>query len=76
MSITGPTNGSWGRWQSWSGCSAVCGLGAKIRRRDCNNPAPAGGGNNCSGESEDWKICTGMQCEGSESQKSLDCEEF
>lgn len=38
-----------GGWSDWSTCSAECGGGT--RTRTCTNPAPSGGGANCSGPS-------------------------
>ncbi|MFA5047421.1 MAG: right-handed parallel beta-helix repeat-containing protein [Patescibacteria group bacterium] len=38
-----------GGWSDWGACSVVCGSGTQIRT--CTNPAPANGGNNCTGAS-------------------------
>jgi hypothetical protein len=43
-----------------SNCSVTCGPGVKYRI--CNNPAPSGGGLNCSGEA--FASCNLMTCPG------------
>ncbi|CAH1242272.1 HMCN1 [Branchiostoma lanceolatum] len=43
-----PVHGNPGPWSFWSACSAMCGIGTKTRSRQCNNPAPANGGDQCS----------------------------
>ena len=44
LSVTG----NWIEWTAWSACSASCGVDAnKTRTRECNNPAPAHGGQAC-----------------------------
>lgn len=58
-----PVDGAWSFWSSWSDCSAVCGLGTKIRRRFCNSPAPLFGGFPCPGPTEEVRECeTGIIC--------------
>ncbi|CAH1785586.1 unnamed protein product, partial [Owenia fusiformis] len=42
-----PVNGGPGSWTAWEQCSTTCGVGEKIRTRECNNPAPAYGGDEC-----------------------------
>jgi len=44
-----PVDGEWGDWSSFSSCSKSCGSGLKYRTRQCDNPAPSDGGENCSG---------------------------
>lgn len=53
---TCPTNGGWGQW---SGCSVTCGTG--IQTRSCDSPAPANGGSQCSGVSQ--QACTEAACQ-------------
>ena len=52
-------NGDWGSWTSWSSCSKDC---KKTRSRKCNNPAPANGGKDCVGSSQNTSSCTGGSC--------------
>ncbi len=47
-----------GGWSDWSGCSVECGGGRKTRT--CTSPAPANGGAQCSGVSED--TCNPQAC--------------
>jgi hypothetical protein len=57
-------NGGWSSWSGWSSCSASCGGGTKTRTRSCNNPAPSGGGANCSGSAVDSNSCNTGACPG------------
>lgn len=34
------TNGGWGFWSDWSGCSRSCGTGVMKSMRDCDRPKP------------------------------------
>ena len=60
---TCPIDGNWGEFGDWSDCSAACGGGSKRRTRSCSNPAPANGGSNCIGDSEETKECNDQPCE-------------
>ncbi|VDI13304.1 Hypothetical predicted protein [Mytilus galloprovincialis] len=44
-----------GTWSVWSEttCSVTCGVGTSLRSRNCSNPHPQYGGNNCTGKSID-----------------------
>uniref|UniRef100_A0A8W8LNS2 Hemicentin-1 n=1 Tax=Magallana gigas TaxID=29159 RepID=A0A8W8LNS2_MAGGI len=47
-------NGAWTSWQAWGGwstCDKTCGDGQRIRYsvRQCSNPTPKNGGENCNG---------------------------
>ena len=50
-----PVNGG---WSAWSAFSATCGGGTQART--CNNPAPSGGGANCSGSTS--QACNTQAC--------------
>ncbi|XP_066915971.1 coadhesin-like [Clytia hemisphaerica] len=57
-----PVNGSWSRWEAWSSCSVTCGEGSQTRQRFCDNPTPAHGGNNCTGDSDEILSCYEDPC--------------
>ncbi|XP_041347701.1 coadhesin-like isoform X2 [Gigantopelta aegis] len=64
-----PIDGGWTdytRWDDWSTCSVSCGGGsqARSRYRTCTNPAPAFGGAECEGETEDSeeRECNTQHC--------------
>ena len=54
-----PINGNYGPWSVWTLCSKSCGGGVRSRVRNCTNPAPAFGGNDCSalGEPQESEPC-------------------
>ncbi|NXR07318.1 CO8A protein, partial [Semnornis frantzii] len=49
----GETDGRWSCWAPWSACQA----GTSRRSRQCNNPAPRGGGKPCVGRDLQSKAC-------------------
>ena len=51
-------------WTSWSSCNAECDSGQQERTRSCTNPAPAYGGNECSGATRQLKDCLIRNCSG------------
>ncbi|CAG2185422.1 THBS2S [Mytilus edulis] len=52
-----PVHGAWSVW-SENTCSVTCGVGTRLRSRNCSNPHPQYGGNNCTGNSTDHVTCT------------------
>jgi hypothetical protein len=56
------TDGNWGEWSSFSGCSKVCGTGNHVRTRACNSPYPYGGGHQCQGDSVQTEACIIKPC--------------
>ncbi|XP_078407396.1 LOW QUALITY PROTEIN: hemicentin-1-like [Cetorhinus maximus] len=59
-----PVNGGWSPWQRWSECSASCGGGKRLRRRQCSSPPPNGNGRGCPGESFQTSGCSQPACPG------------
>ncbi|EDW35221.1 GL15685 [Drosophila persimilis] len=55
-------DGGWGPWGEWSECSAQCGGGFRMRRRECNDPAPLNGGLDCPGCRLDYEDCNMQSC--------------
>ncbi|XP_062599065.1 uncharacterized protein LOC134260528 [Saccostrea cucullata] len=47
LSLGCPRHGEWGEWDTWNSCTVTCGGGTRVRSRECNNPSPLNGGNNC-----------------------------
>ncbi|XP_023199385.1 A disintegrin and metalloproteinase with thrombospondin motifs 13 isoform X2 [Xiphophorus maculatus] len=56
-------NGSWSSWSGFSSCSRTCGGGVMLRTRECNNPRPAFGGNDCDGPDIEAELCNQLPCE-------------
>uniref|UniRef100_A0A665WVY0 Uncharacterized protein n=1 Tax=Echeneis naucrates TaxID=173247 RepID=A0A665WVY0_ECHNA len=56
-------HGSWSSWSEFSPCSRTCGGGVTHRTRQCNNPRPAFGGNECQGADIDAELCHQEPCE-------------
>lgn len=57
-------NGGYSSWSDWDTCSDTCGGGTKTRARDCTDPVPAFGGENCTGHSEESQTCSNDPCPG------------
>ncbi|XP_077863803.1 SCO-spondin-like [Saccoglossus kowalevskii] len=55
-------DGAWGSWSPWSECTVTCGAGVTTRTRDCDDPAPAGGGRPCPGNETDISSCLPSEC--------------
>ncbi|CAD5111793.1 DgyrCDS1067 [Dimorphilus gyrociliatus] len=47
-------------WTDWTICNVTCGVGIKIRSRECS--LPKYGGKNCKGPGIDQKICNNFSC--------------
>ncbi|XP_072244446.1 A disintegrin and metalloproteinase with thrombospondin motifs 13 isoform X2 [Leuresthes tenuis] len=56
-------HGSWSSWSEFSSCSRTCGGGVTLRTRQCNNPRPAFGGNDCEGPDVEAELCHQQPCE-------------
>ena len=59
-------HGGWTTWNDVSPCSRDCGIDRfKLQGRNCSNPIPANGGNNCTGVSTRNTTCPDlMPCKG------------
>lgn len=55
-------DGSWSAWNAWHTCTATCDGGVRIRFRDCDNPAPSDGGNDCPGYGMESSDCNTQGC--------------
>jgi len=56
-------NGGFSNWSNWTACSVTCGNGTQTQSRTCTNPAPAHGGANCTGLTQNSQSCsTGVKC--------------
>lgn len=53
-----------GKWSVWmqEPCSVTCGVGTRLRHRQCSNPHPQYGGKNCTGKSIDHINCLQPSC--------------
>ncbi|XP_043576427.1 A disintegrin and metalloproteinase with thrombospondin motifs 3-like isoform X1 [Chiloscyllium plagiosum] len=55
-------DGSWGPWSKLGSCSRTCGSGVRFRTRQCINPAPANGGQDCPGVNYEYQLCNKEDC--------------
>ena len=66
-----PVDGGWSAWTSFGSCSKTCNGGTKLRTRSCSNPAPAHGGNPCTGSASDSSSCNAQACPGKLEERDL-----
>ncbi|XP_057298019.1 SCO-spondin-like isoform X2 [Hydractinia symbiolongicarpus] len=57
-----PVDGVFTPWSSYTECSKTCGDGSQTRSRSCTNPAPAHGGQKCSGATTQSQLCNLRKC--------------
>ena len=50
-------DGGWSEWGQFSECSETCGGGYTTRTRQCNDPSPINGGEDCPGETFETAVC-------------------
>uniref|UniRef100_U3K103 ADAM metallopeptidase with thrombospondin type 1 motif 3 n=1 Tax=Ficedula albicollis TaxID=59894 RepID=U3K103_FICAL len=55
-------DGHWGPWTKFGSCSRTCGTGVRFRTRQCNNPMPINGGDDCAGVSFEFQLCSTEEC--------------
>ncbi|NWI18701.1 ATS3 metalloproteinase, partial [Crypturellus soui] len=55
-------DGNWGPWTKFGSCSRSCGTGVRFRTRQCNNPMPINGGEDCAGVNFEFQLCNTEEC--------------
>ncbi|KAM8940008.1 A disintegrin and metalloproteinase with thrombospondin motifs 3 [Pelodytes ibericus] len=55
-------DGNWGTWTKFGSCSRTCGIGVRFRTRQCNNPMPVNGGQDCHGVNYEYQLCNTEEC--------------
>ncbi|ETE59695.1 A disintegrin and metalloproteinase with thrombospondin motifs 3, partial [Ophiophagus hannah] len=55
-------DGGWGTWTKFGSCSRSCGTGVRFRTRQCNNPMPINGGQDCAGINFEYQLCNLDEC--------------
>ncbi|XP_053386636.1 SCO-spondin-like [Mercenaria mercenaria] len=55
-------NGGWSGWTEFGECSRSCGNGVTFRTRQCNYPVPQNGGLDCTGNTQEVKVCKKSDC--------------
>ncbi|XP_074084537.1 A disintegrin and metalloproteinase with thrombospondin motifs 3 [Macrotis lagotis] len=55
-------DGNWGSWTKFGSCSRTCGTGVRFRTRQCNNPMPINGGQDCPGVNFEYQLCNTEEC--------------
>ena len=64
-------DGNFTSWENVGNCSQSCGGGRQYQRRNCTNPAPAYGGNNCTGNTSRTISCNSHACSGIQTKEFL-----
>ncbi|XP_062521149.1 coadhesin-like [Corticium candelabrum] len=61
--IACPVDGHWSAWSPWTPCTKSCGNEGTTRRsRQCDNPSPSNGGDDCPGKKEIVAQCNVKCC--------------
>ncbi|XP_061134542.1 A disintegrin and metalloproteinase with thrombospondin motifs 3 isoform X2 [Syngnathus typhle] len=55
-------DGAWGLWGKHGSCSRSCGTGVRLRTRQCNQPTPLNGGQDCPGVNFEYQLCNTDDC--------------
>ena len=69
-------NGGWSNWKDWSDCDKCGGGGERTRHRSCDNPPPAFGGANCTGEFSQVQQCNDFLCKYNIVKDSISVNEY
>ena len=57
-------HGQWSSWKAWDECTVTCAGGTQNRTRDCSNPLPQYGGDECEGIHMEMQPCNPQGCPG------------
>ena len=60
--VAAAVNGGWSEWSESGSCSAACGDGTQTYFRECNDPEPANGGDDCEGDELKTEACNDGDC--------------
>ena len=58
-------HGGWSQWGDWSLCTKTCNQGTQTRARECNDPEPQYGGDDCVAKgtsNSEGRICDRPAC--------------
>ena len=58
-------DGGWSAWAQWSQCSGECDSGQQHRQRDCTDPSPQWGGQDCRGARNQSETCKSLSVHAS-----------
>ncbi|XP_048854752.1 A disintegrin and metalloproteinase with thrombospondin motifs 3 isoform X2 [Brienomyrus brachyistius] len=68
-------DGAWGSWTKSGSCTRSCGTGVRFRTRQCNNPVPSNGGQDCPGVNFEYQLCNMDDCpKKSEDFRAQQCQ--
>ena len=73
MFFLAEVNGGWGEFSEWDECPVSCGGAEHSRHRECNNPAPAHGGHDCTADGStnvETERCNENPCPGRQAYKN------
>ncbi|XP_054846676.1 A disintegrin and metalloproteinase with thrombospondin motifs 3 [Eublepharis macularius] len=68
-------DGNWGAWTKFGSCSRTCGTGVRFRTRQCNDPMPVNGGQDCAGVNFEYQLCNMEECPKHEDFRAQQCQQ-